>query len=94
MSAGYNYKGIGAFTVGRRDALATGTSDSNNNNNNNNNKNNNNNNNNHTNNNNNSVDLVRKRTLPTERQQLVGEVSANVCGKRVKRGQRDESIRP
>jgi hypothetical protein len=28
---------------------------------------------------NNSVALVRKRTIPTERPPLVGEVSANVC---------------
>jgi hypothetical protein len=28
----------------------------------------------------NSVALVRKRTIPTERPQLVGEVSANFCG--------------
>jgi hypothetical protein len=28
----------------------------------------------------NSVDLVRKRTIPTERQPLVGEVRANLCG--------------
>jgi hypothetical protein len=27
-----------------------------------------------------SVALVRKRTIPTERQPLVGEVSANFCG--------------
>jgi hypothetical protein len=30
----------------------------------------------------NSVTLVRERTIPTERQQLVDEVSANVCGYR------------
>jgi hypothetical protein len=35
------------------------------------------NNNNNNNNNNNSVDLVRERTIPTERPQLVDEVSAN-----------------
>jgi hypothetical protein len=29
-----------------------------------------------------SVALVRRRTIPTERPQLVGEVSANVCGRR------------
>jgi hypothetical protein len=29
--------------------------------------------------NNNSVTLVRERTIPTERQPLVGEVSANFC---------------
>jgi hypothetical protein len=28
----------------------------------------------------NSVALVRERTIPTERSQLVGEVSANFCG--------------
>jgi hypothetical protein len=28
----------------------------------------------------NSVTLVRERTIPTERPQLVGEVSANFCG--------------
>jgi hypothetical protein len=28
----------------------------------------------------NSVALVRKRTIPTERPLLVGEVSANLCG--------------
>jgi hypothetical protein len=32
--------------------------------------------------------LVRKRTIPTERQKLVGEVSANFCGLSVLRGQR------
>jgi hypothetical protein len=31
-------------------------------------------------NNNNSVALVRKRTIPAERPQFVGEVSANFCG--------------
>jgi hypothetical protein len=30
----------------------------------------------------NSVALVRERTIPTERPPLVGEVSANFCGKR------------
>jgi hypothetical protein len=35
---------------------------------------------NNNNNNNNSVDLVRERTIPTERLPLVGEVSANFCG--------------
>jgi hypothetical protein len=34
------------------------------------------------NNNNKSVALVRERTIPTERPSLVGEVSANFCGKR------------
>jgi hypothetical protein len=38
------------------------------------------NNNNNNNNNNNSVALVRKRTIPTERQPLFSEVSANFCG--------------
>jgi hypothetical protein len=28
----------------------------------------------------NSVALIRERTIPTERQPLIGEVSANVCG--------------
>jgi hypothetical protein len=37
--------------------------------------------------------LVRKRTIPTERPPLVGEVSANFCGYRVSRGQRDGSPR-
>jgi hypothetical protein len=41
-----------------------------------------------------SVALVRKRTIPTERPPLLGEVSANFCGKRVSRGQRDRSLRP
>jgi hypothetical protein len=30
----------------------------------------------------NSVAVVRKRTIPTERPQLVGEVSAKICGQR------------
>jgi hypothetical protein len=30
----------------------------------------------------NSVALVRKRTIPTERPPLVGEISANLCGYR------------
>jgi hypothetical protein len=34
---------------------------------------------------------VRERTIPTERLQFVGEVSANVWGQRVLRGQRDGS---
>jgi hypothetical protein len=38
--------------------------------------------------------LVRKRTIPTERPPLVGEVSANFSGERVSRGQRNESPRP
>jgi hypothetical protein len=37
----------------------------------------------------NSVALVRKRTIPNERPPLVGEVSANFCGQRVSRGQRN-----
>jgi hypothetical protein len=37
------------------------------------------NNNNNNNNNNNSVALVSERTIPTERQPLVGQVSANFC---------------
>jgi hypothetical protein len=42
----------------------------------------------------NSVAWVRERTIPTERQPLVGEVSANFCGQRVTRGQSDGSLRP
>jgi hypothetical protein len=38
--------------------------------------------------------LVRKRTITTERPPLVGEVSANFCGYRVSRGQRNGSPRP
>jgi hypothetical protein len=38
--------------------------------------------------------LFRKRTVPTERPPLVGEVSANFSGQRVSRGQRNESPRP
>jgi hypothetical protein len=41
----------------------------------------------------NSVALIRKRTIPTERPQLVG-VSANFCGQRVLRVQRNGSPRP
>jgi hypothetical protein len=37
---------------------------------------------------------VRERTIPTERQPLVGEVNANFCGQWVPRGQRDGSLRP
>jgi hypothetical protein len=37
---------------------------------------------------------VRERTMPTERPPLVGEVTANLCGFRVPRGQRDGSLRP
>jgi hypothetical protein len=39
----------------------------------------------------NSVALARKRTTPTERPPLVGEVIANYCGKRMSRGQRNGS---
>jgi hypothetical protein len=42
----------------------------------------------------NSVALVRERTIPTERQHLVGEVSANFCGQRVSRGQCNGPQRP
>jgi hypothetical protein len=42
----------------------------------------------------NSVALVRKRTIPIERPPLVGEVSANFCGERMSRGQRNGSPRP
>jgi hypothetical protein len=42
----------------------------------------------------NSMVWVRERTIPTERPPLVGEVSANVYGARVPRGQRDGSLRP
>jgi hypothetical protein len=42
----------------------------------------------------NSVAVVRKRTIPTERLPLVGEVSANLCGQRLLRGQRNEFLRP
>jgi hypothetical protein len=41
-----------------------------------------------------SMALLRKRTILTERPSLVGEVSANFCGERVPRGQRDRSLRP
>jgi hypothetical protein len=41
----------------------------------------------------NSVAWVNERTIPTERQPLVGKVSANFCGQRVPRSQRDESLR-
>jgi hypothetical protein len=44
--------------------------------------------------NSNSVALVRERTIPTERPSLVSEVSANVCGYRVSRGQRGGYLRP
>jgi hypothetical protein len=39
------------------------------------------------------VALVRKRTIPTERPQLVGEDSANFWGYRVSSGQRNGSPR-
>jgi hypothetical protein len=42
----------------------------------------------------NSVAWVCERTTSTERLPLVGEVSANFCGKRVPRGQRDGSLGP
>jgi hypothetical protein len=38
--------------------------------------------------------LVRKRTIPTERPPLVGEIHANFSGSRVSRGQHNESPRP
>jgi hypothetical protein len=41
----------------------------------------------------NSVALVRKRTVPTELPQLVGEISANFSGERVLGGQGNESSR-
>jgi hypothetical protein len=41
----------------------------------------------------NSVALVSERTIPTERPPLVGEVSANFCGRRMPRGQRDGYLR-
>jgi hypothetical protein len=40
----------------------------------------------------NTVPLVRERTIPAERPPLVGEISANFCGLRVSRGQRDGSV--
>jgi hypothetical protein len=42
----------------------------------------------------NSMVWVRERTIPTERPPLVGEVTANFCGWRVPRCQRDRSLRP
>jgi hypothetical protein len=42
----------------------------------------------------NSVAVVRKQTIPTEWPPLVSEVSANLCGKRVLRGQRNKFPRP
>jgi hypothetical protein len=41
--------------------------------------------------NNNTVALVRQRTIPTERSQLVGEVYANFC-RWVSRGQRGRNL--
>jgi hypothetical protein len=38
--------------------------------------------------------VVRKRTIPTERPPLVGEVSANLWGYRVLGGQHNEFPRP
>jgi hypothetical protein len=38
--------------------------------------------------------VVRKRTIPTERPPLVSEASANFCGERVPRGQRNGSPWP
>jgi hypothetical protein len=38
--------------------------------------------------------LVRQRTIPTERPQLVGEVSANFSGYSVSRGQGNEFLQP
>jgi hypothetical protein len=38
--------------------------------------------------------LVRKRTLPTERSPLVGEVNGNFSGESVSRGQRNAFPRP
>jgi hypothetical protein len=42
----------------------------------------------------NSIVWVREWTIPTERPPLVGEVTANFCGKRVPRGQRYGTLRP
>jgi hypothetical protein len=42
----------------------------------------------------NSVALVRERTIPTERPQLVGEVSVNFCGQKVSHDQRNGYPRP
>jgi hypothetical protein len=49
-------------------------------------------NNNNNNNSNNYVGLARERTTPNERPPPVGEVSANVCGYTVSRGQRGGSL--
>jgi hypothetical protein len=38
--------------------------------------------------------LMKKKTILTGRPPLVGEVSANFCGYRVPRGQRDGFLRP
>jgi hypothetical protein len=38
--------------------------------------------------------LVHERTIPTERPQLVGEVSANLCGWRMSSGRRNGSPQP
>jgi hypothetical protein len=38
------------------------------------------------------VAWVRERTIPTERTSLVGEFSANFCGEKLRRGQRDGSL--
>jgi hypothetical protein len=40
----------------------------------------------------NSIALVHKQTIPPERPPPVGEVSANFCGYRVSRGQRNGSV--
>jgi hypothetical protein len=42
----------------------------------------------------NSVVLVRKRTIQSVRPPRFGEVSANFCGERVSRGQRNKCPRP
>jgi hypothetical protein len=42
----------------------------------------------------NSVASVRKQTTSTKRPSFVGEVSVDVCGQRVSRGQRNGSLRP
>jgi hypothetical protein len=42
----------------------------------------------------NSLAWVRERTIPTERPPLVSEVTANFCGLRVPRDQRDGYLRP
>jgi hypothetical protein len=40
------------------------------------------------------ADNLTELTIPTERPPLISEVSANFCGWRMPRGQRDESLRP